>query len=103
MLKNIRPPGVAVISLASGLEIVPHRDDGDYSGGVALLRQLLKNIRPPVVELTSLASGLEEPVRPDHVLGVHRFDHYRDDVDAGLLTYRRHVVSPLCDWFHHEH
>ena len=80
-------------------EMTPNDDDDD-DGGVALL---LQNIRPPGVEVTSLASGRTGLANRVHVLGVHCFDHYRDDVDADLLMYRRHVVSPLCDWFYHEH
>ena len=80
-------------------EMTPHGDDGDHGGGgVALLLQLLEDIRRPAVAVTLLASGREEVVPPDcRVLGVHRYGHYRDDVDTGLLTYRAHVLSPFYD------
>ena len=103
LLKNIDPPGVAVTLLASGLEMIPHGDYGDHGGNVALLRRLLKDIRYPALEATSLASGLEELVPDIRVLGVHRYGHYRDDVDAVLLTNRVHVLSPCYDRFCHEH
>ena len=79
-------------------EMTPHGNDRELGGGVALLRHFPKDFRTPVVEVTSPASGLEEVVH----LGSHHFDYYRVDVDAGLLTYRGHVLSLYCGWFYYE-
>ena len=63
----------------------------------------LRNLGSAPVEATSRAFGLAELVHHKHVVGVKRFAHEGDCVEAGLWLVRQHGSCPVYDCFHHEH